>query len=276
MPIEPTKRRLSVRAASAVLALLAGAVTCSAQQDGPLAPPPPTIDSGGLLQGLLKPEGGDPKPVATDHEMLHKYVWSTLGLDGAISATLGSGLDQWKESPPEWSMDANGYARRWVSDYAETAIGDGAKYAVARIFHQDPSFYRCTCTSFGRRLHHAVAHRQVTDSGGHIVAARPCEQHGGKVDLAGLQLTEEPDDVEPVETRVDDQQIRSKPAGSKAFERLLRVPWRDRDVGSAARQCLLRGCWIADPDHVDMFRTSVRLLGHLRCRASFRSIEPIA
>ena len=156
MPIEPTKRRLSVRAASAVLALLAGAVTCSAQQDGPLAPPPPTIDSGGLLQGLLKPEGGDPKPVATDHEMLHKYVWSTLGLDGAISATLGSGLHQWKESPPEWSMDANGYARRWVSDYAESAIGDGAKYAVARIFHQDPSFYRCTCTSFGRRLHHAV------------------------------------------------------------------------------------------------------------------------
>ena len=126
------------------------------------------------------------------------------------------------------------------------------------------------------RLHHAVAHRQVTDSCGHIVAARPCEQHGGKIDLAGLQLTEEPDDVEPVETRVDDQQIRSKPAGSKALQRLLRVPWRDRDVGSASRQCLLRGCWIADPDHVDMFRTSVRLLGHLRCRASFRSIEPIA
>ena len=98
----------------------------------------------------------EPKPVATDHQMLHKYVWSTLGFDGALSATLGSALDQWKGSPPEWSQDANGYSRRWVSDYAESAIGDGAKYAVAHFFHQDPGFYPCACTGFGRRLHHAV------------------------------------------------------------------------------------------------------------------------
>ena len=117
-----------------VLALLVGAVPCFAQ-DAPVV---------------------DPKPVATDHEMLHKYVWSTLGLDGAIGATLSSGLDQWKESPPEWDNSVRGYTRRWVSEYAESAIGDGAKYAVARIFHHDPSFYRCACTGFGRRLHHAV------------------------------------------------------------------------------------------------------------------------
>jgi len=98
----------------------------------------------------------EPKPVATDHQMLHKYVWSTLGFDGALSATLGSALDQWKGSPPEWSMDAAGYTRRWVSEYAEAAIGDGAKYAVAHFFHQDPAFYVCACTGFGRRLHHAV------------------------------------------------------------------------------------------------------------------------
>jgi len=98
----------------------------------------------------------EPKPVATDHQMLHKYVWSTLGFDGALSATLSSALDQWKGSPPEWSQDANGYSRRWVSDYAESAIGDGAKYAVAHFFHQDPGFYPCACTGFGRRLHHAV------------------------------------------------------------------------------------------------------------------------
>ena len=117
-----------------VLALLARTHPCLAQ-------PSPVID---------------PKPVATDHQMLHKYVWSTLGFDGALSATLSSALDQWKGSPPEWSQDANGYSRRWVSDYAESAIGDGAKYAVAHFFHQDPGFYPCACTGFGRRLHHAV------------------------------------------------------------------------------------------------------------------------
>jgi hypothetical protein len=98
----------------------------------------------------------EPKPVATDHQMLHKYVWSTLGFDGALSATLDSGLDQWRGNPPEWSMDAAGYTRRWVSEYAESAIGNGAKYAVAHVFHQDPAFYVCACTGFGRRLHHAI------------------------------------------------------------------------------------------------------------------------
>ena len=118
----------------ALLAVACTAVPCLAQE-----PPIPEV-----------------KPVATDHQMLHKYVWSTLGFDGALSATLGSALDQWKGSPPEWSKDANGYSRRWVSDYAESAIGDGAKYAVAHFFHQDPGFYPCACTGFGRRLHHAV------------------------------------------------------------------------------------------------------------------------
>ncbi len=102
------------------------------------------------------PPAAAPPPVATDDQMLHKYVWSTIGLDGAIAATLVSSLKQWKASPPEWHADAGGYARRWVSEYAESAIGDGAKYTVAHFLHQDPSFYRCECVGLARRLHHAV------------------------------------------------------------------------------------------------------------------------
>ena len=74
-----------------------------------------------------------PKPVATDNEMLKKYVWSTLGTDGMLSATVGSAFDQARANPTEWGSNINstGYARRWVSNYAESAIGDGTKYAVA-------------------------------------------------------------------------------------------------------------------------------------------------
>jgi hypothetical protein len=126
--------------AGVLLAVLSGAAPCIAQEAPAVAPPPIVT----------------PKPVATDNEMLHKYVWSTIGLDGAISATLGSGLDQLRTSPTEWGAGREGYARRWVSNYAESAIGDGAKYAVAHFFHQDPSFYPCACSGFGRRLHHAV------------------------------------------------------------------------------------------------------------------------
>jgi hypothetical protein len=155
MLIAPPGHRLFVRTVSVTLALLVSAAACSAQ-DSPVAPPTLAVDSGELQLGPPTHAGGGPTPVATNHEMLHKYVWSTLGLEGAISAALSSGIDQWQESPPEWGLDATGYAKRWASDYAETAIGDTAKYAVARIFHHDPSFYRCACSGFGRRLHHAV------------------------------------------------------------------------------------------------------------------------
>ena len=46
------------------LALLTSAVPCFAQDD-------PVVDPGPVA-----------KPVATDRQLLHKYVWSTLGLDG--------------------------------------------------------------------------------------------------------------------------------------------------------------------------------------------------
>jgi hypothetical protein len=117
-----------------LLALLAFGVPCRAQDSS----------------------GGGTKPVATDDQMLHKYVWSTIGLDGAIAATLSAGFDQWRESPPEWNLDAKGFAQRWASEYAESAIGDGAKYAVAHFFQHDPSYYRCECVGVRRRLHHAI------------------------------------------------------------------------------------------------------------------------
>ena len=76
----------SLRMAWMVLALFAGTHPCLAQ-------PSPVID---------------PKPVATDHQMLHKYVWSTLGVEGAFNATVGGAIDQWRNSPPEWGTGPEG------------------------------------------------------------------------------------------------------------------------------------------------------------------------
>jgi hypothetical protein len=95
-------------------------------------------------------------PVASNDQMLHKYIWATLGWDGALNATLSAGFDQIRDSPTAWNGDTAGYAKRWASRYGEAAIGDTAKYAIARIFHQDPSFTRCECTGLTSRARHAV------------------------------------------------------------------------------------------------------------------------
>jgi len=96
------------------------------------------------------------QPVLDDEALLHKYVWSTLGLPGALHATFASAIDQWRGAPPEWSTGVDGYPKRWVSQFAEAAIGSTTKYAVARALHHDPSFSRCRCSGFGPRLRHAV------------------------------------------------------------------------------------------------------------------------
>jgi hypothetical protein len=101
-------------------------------------------------------ESSVPAPVADKYELFHKYVETTLGLDGAIGATFSSALQQWRDAPPEWRAGGGGYAKRWASAYAESAIGDTTKYAVARMLHQDPSYQRCECTDFGPRLRHAL------------------------------------------------------------------------------------------------------------------------
>ena len=123
------------------LAILAAAIPCAAQDAADTAPAPLVVES---------------KPVATNRTLLHKYIYATLGVDGVIHATLTSGLAQWKHSPPEWGLDARGYATRWGSDYAEAAIGNAAKYSVARLLHQDPSFTVCECSGVSRRLLHAL------------------------------------------------------------------------------------------------------------------------
>jgi hypothetical protein len=137
--------RTALRTASIVLGLIGASVAALAQES--IAAKDSRIDAPPVVVG---------PPVATKRQLLRRYVWSTLGVDGAIHATITSGLDQWRESPPEWRLDRTGYARRWASEYTESAIGDTAKYSVARIFHQDPAFTRCECQGFARRLVHAL------------------------------------------------------------------------------------------------------------------------
>ena len=98
----------------------------------------------------------DIKPVADDDQLLDKYVRSTLGVEGVVQAALMSALEQWRNSPPEWGQGPGSYGKRIASDYASSAIGDTTKYAVARLFHHDPSFTPCQCTGLGPRLRHAL------------------------------------------------------------------------------------------------------------------------
>ena len=113
------------------------------------------LGTAGPAFGQAPASSDEPRPLNND-ELLKKYVWDAIGPSGAIHATLSSAFDQWRNSPETWSRDENGYAQRWASEYAASAIGSTAKYGVARLMHQDPSFVRCTCEGVKPRLGHAL------------------------------------------------------------------------------------------------------------------------
>lgn len=97
-----------------------------------------------------------PAPVLTDDQMFHKYVVSTVGPPGLIGAAAAAGYEQYENYPAEWHQTTAGFARRFASAYAAGAIGNSTKYAIAHFMHQDPSFARCQCKGFNRRMLHAV------------------------------------------------------------------------------------------------------------------------
>lgn len=96
------------------------------------------------------------QPVLSDDALLHKYVINTLGGSGVLHAAVAATFDQLRQSPDEWDADEEGYAKRWASEFAASAIGSTTKYGVAKVLHHDPSFARCKCAGFGARMRHAL------------------------------------------------------------------------------------------------------------------------
>ena len=97
-----------------------------------------------------------PPPVLNDDQLLKKYVLSTIGPGGLIGAAAAAGYEQYENYPERWGQNAAGYGKRWASAYAAGVIGNTTKYAVARALRQDPSFVRCRCSGFNKRMKHAV------------------------------------------------------------------------------------------------------------------------
>jgi len=130
----------------------------------------PTVELTAVEQRQPKKDDDEPQVVspfpetAPPHQVLihphraqrDKYLWGTFGPPGVLESALGAGFEQWMDRPKEWGQTESGYMKRFASEYAESAINSTAKYALARLRDEDPSFRRCGCSGFGRRALHAI------------------------------------------------------------------------------------------------------------------------
>ena len=87
---------------------------------------------------------------------LRNYVFDAFGPYPIVGAGLAAGVNQWQNTPPEWKQGAEGYAKRFGSDFGIAAVSTTTRYALSEAFKEDTLYYRCDCKGLFPRLGHAV------------------------------------------------------------------------------------------------------------------------
>lgn len=84
------------------------------------------------------------------------YALEVFGPYPVVAAGATAGINQWTNSPPDWGQGAEGYGKRFGSDFGIGAISTTAHYGLSEIFREDTLYYRCECSGLFPRLRHAV------------------------------------------------------------------------------------------------------------------------
>lgn len=95
------------------------------------------------------------KPM-TGSERWSYYLRSTYGLRSLAYTAAGTGINQARDTVPEWGQGMEGYSKRYASSFGQKAIKRSIHHGLASLFHEDPRFRRSDRSGlFDRALHAA-------------------------------------------------------------------------------------------------------------------------
>jgi hypothetical protein len=111
----------------------------------------------------------------TQKTKLRNYTFDAFGPYPIVGAAFAAGINQSQNTPPEWKQGAEGYAKRFGSDFGVAAVTTTSRYALAQAFGEDTLYYRCECKGVFPRLSHAVISTLTSRRGddGHRVFSLP-------------------------------------------------------------------------------------------------------
>jgi hypothetical protein len=111
----------------------------------------------------------------TQKTKLRNYVFDAYGPYPIVGAAFAAGINQWQRTPPDWQQGAEGYGKRFASDFAIAGVTTTTRYALAQAFREDTLYYRCECKGAFPRLGHAVISTVTARRGddGHRVLSFP-------------------------------------------------------------------------------------------------------
>jgi len=111
----------------------------------------------------------------TQRATIRNYAVDTFGLYPIVGAAVTAGINQYTKSPPEWNQGAEGYAKRFGSDFGIDAVQTTARYGLGEVLREDTMYYRCACRGVFPRMSHAMFSTFTARSGtdGHRVFSIP-------------------------------------------------------------------------------------------------------
>jgi hypothetical protein len=106
---------------------------------------------------------------------LRNYFFDAFGPYPIAEAGIAAGINQIDNSPPEWKQGAEGYGKRFGSNYGIVAVTTTTRYALSEALREDTLYYRCECKGVFPRLRHAVLSTFTARRGvdGHSVFSFP-------------------------------------------------------------------------------------------------------
>jgi hypothetical protein len=121
-----------------------------------------------------------PQPAVTytrpsEKTKFHNYLFDAFGPYPIIGAAIAAGINQADNAPPEWQQGAEGYGKRFGSNFGILAISTSTRYALSAALREDTLYYRCECSGFLPRLGHALisTFRARAGDDGHYVFSVP-------------------------------------------------------------------------------------------------------
>jgi hypothetical protein len=87
---------------------------------------------------------------------LRNYLFDAFGPYPIVGAGFAAGINQAYNTPPEWKQGAEGYGKRFGSDFGIAAVSTTTRYAFSEALREDTLYYRCECKGVFPRLKHAV------------------------------------------------------------------------------------------------------------------------
>ena len=87
---------------------------------------------------------------------VHNYLFDAFGPYPIVGAGIAAGINQFQNTPPEWKQGAEGYSKRFGSDFGIAATTTTLRYVLSEALREDTLYYRCECKGVLLRLRHAV------------------------------------------------------------------------------------------------------------------------